>query len=114
MHGEGRVFQRGSRWWIAYYVKKAGKSVEKRECGGLTKQAAKKKLQHRRNEIGATKLGVYTFSGPESERLTVEDLLGSLEEHYRMEGREQKRAASHMRHLRDFFGYERAVSVTAA
>jgi integrase len=114
MRGDGRVFQRGGRFWIAYYVKKAGRSIEKREFGGITEKAAKKKLKHRRREIGASELGVYTFTGPESERLTIEDLLGSLEEHYRIEGKEQKRAVSHMQHLRDFFGCERAVCVTAA
>jgi integrase len=114
MRGDGRVFQRGGRFWIAYYVKKAGKSVEKREPGGITEKAAHKKLKHRRKEIGASELGVYTFTGPEAERVTIEDLLGSLEEHYRIEGREQKRSASHMKHLRDFFGCERAMCVTGA
>lgn len=41
---------------------------------------------------------VPTAPGPEAERLTIENLLGSLEEHYRIEGKEQKRAASHMKH----------------
>jgi integrase len=114
MRGDGRVFQRGEKFWIAYYVKKGGKSVEKREPGGITKKAANKKLKHRRKEIGASELGVYTFPGPEAERLTIEDLLGSLAEHYRIEGREQNRSASHMKQLRDFFGCERAVSVMGA
>jgi integrase len=114
MRGEGRVFQRGSRWHIAYYVKEAGRSVEKREPGGTTEKEARKKLKQRRKELGAQDLGVWHFIGPESERVTVEDLFVSLEDHYRIEGREQKRSASHMRHLRDFFGCERAVCVTGA
>ena len=52
------MFQRGGRFWIAYYVKKAGKSIEKREFGGITEKAAKKKLKHRRREIGEIKSNV--------------------------------------------------------
>jgi hypothetical protein len=36
MRGDGRVFQRGSRWWIAYYAPQNGRSVEHREPGGKT------------------------------------------------------------------------------
>lgn len=114
MRGDGRVFQRGTRWWIAYYVKQAGRSLEQREPGGTTEKEALKKLKQRRKELGAQDLGVWHFTGPESERVTIEELLCSLEEHYRIEGREQKRTASHMRHLRAFFGYERTVCVTGA
>jgi integrase len=50
----------------------------------------------------------------EAERVTIDELLNGLEAHYKIEGREQERALSHMRHLRAFFGFERAVCVTAA
>lgn len=112
MRGDGRVFKRGERFWLAYYVKKAGRSVEIREPGGRTISQALKKLKQRRKELGAQDLGLLTFTGPESERVTIEDLLRSLEEHYRIKKREQKKAVSHMKHLRAFFGFERAVQVT--
>ena len=105
MRGEGRVFQRGSRWWIAYYVKHAGQSIEKREPGGKTEREAHKKLKHRRKEIGAQ---------PEADRVTIDELLCALEGQYRIEGKELDRSTSHMKHLRAFFGFERAVCVTAA
>lgn len=114
MRGDGRVFKRGERFWIAYYVKKAGRSVEIREPGGTTEKQAMKKLKQRLKELGAQDLGLFTFTGPESERVTVDGLLSSLEEHYRINGKEQKRAASHMRPLREFFGCARAVQVTGA
>lgn len=113
MRGDGRVFQRGNRWWIAYYIREAGTSVEKREPGGNTEKQARKKMKQRQKEIGAQDLGVWTFTGPEAERVTLEELFTSLNEHYRIEGKEQQRANSHMRHLRAFFGCERAVCVTA-
>ena len=92
MRGDGRVFRRGQKFWIAYYVKKAGHSKEVREPGGKTEKQALKKLKQRRKELGAQDLGVWTFTGPESERLTVEALFKSLEEHYRIEGKERRRA----------------------
>ena len=112
MRGDGRVFKRGERFWLSYYVKKAGRSVEIRESGGRTERQALKKLKQRRKEVGAQDLGLLTFTGPESERVTIEDLLHSLEEEYRIKRREQKKAFSHMKHLRAFFGFERAVRIT--
>ena len=112
MRGDGRVFKRGDRFWVAYYVKKACRSVEIREPGGRTANQALKKLKQRRKELGAQDLGLLTFTGPESERVTIEDLLHSLEEHYRIKKREQEKAFSHMKHLQAFFGFERAVQVT--
>ena len=112
MYGDGRVFQRGNQWWIAYYVKQAGRSIEQRERGGETEKQAKKKLKHRLKELAAHSLGAYTFLGPAAERLTVEQLLDALQRHYQTAGKEQKKSASHMKHLRAFFGYELAPKVT--
>lgn len=111
-HGEGRVFQRGARWWIAYYVKKAGRSKEVREPGGRTGKEAQKKLAFRRKQVGAHDLGYEVFKGPKSEKVTIEDLLDRLERKYEELGKERKRTHSHMKHLRDFFGVERAMSVS--
>lgn len=113
MRGDGRCYQRGSRWWIAYYVKRAGVSREVREPGGTSEKEALKKLKQRRREIAAHDLGLQTFSGPASERLTVEDLLCALAEHYQIEKRELSRSLSHMTPLRRFFGLERVIRVSA-
>lgn len=112
--GDGRVFKRGQAFWIAYYKKTAGRSVEVRELGGKTEKEALRKLKHRRKEMAAEDLGVYVCAGPEADRLTIEDLLRSLEDQYRIEGKELKRSHSHMKHLRDFFGFHQAICVTAS
>lgn len=111
--GDGRKFLRGKTWWIAYYTRQAGRSVEKREPAGKTEKEADRKLMQRRNERAAAAIGARPFTGPESERVTVEDLLCSLEVNYRIEKRDQKKSHSHMRPLREFFGVEKAFSVTA-
>ncbi|MDN5941275.1 MAG: site-specific integrase [Nitrospira sp.] len=111
---KGRIFPRGNRWWIAYYEKTAGgKSLETREPGGATEKEARNKLKHRQKELGAHDLGVYSFTGPEAERITVGDLLISVLAQYESERRDLKKSVSHMKHLRAFFGGERAVQVNA-
>jgi integrase len=62
---------------------------------------------------GAQQLGYDVGQvGPEAERLTVEDVLRALEAQYELEGKERARSQSHMQHLRDYFGIERAITVT--
>ena len=43
MRGEGRTFQRGSRWWIAYYAPDpdTGRKKETREPGGDSENEAR-------------------------------------------------------------------------
>ena len=68
MRSEGRIFQRGAVFWIAYYVR--GK--EFREPGGKTEKEAAKRLKVRRAEKHGGR-----FIGPEQERVTVGTLLDS-------------------------------------
>jgi integrase len=107
--GDGRVFKRGNRWWIAYYID----GVEKREPGGRTEKEALKKLKLRLKQLHAHQLGLELFKGPEAERITVEDLLRRLEEKYRESGKELQRSHSHMKHLHAFFVQQRATKVTS-
>ena len=55
--GQGRIFQRNQRYWVAYYVKKDGRSVEVRESAGLTELEARKLLKRRQDELAAHRLG---------------------------------------------------------
>lgn len=88
--------------------------MEVREPVGKTEQVAMKKLKLRRKQVAAHDLGLQSFIGPQSERVTIDTLLKNLERQYEIEGREQKKAHSHLKHVRAFFGFERAVCVTAA
>jgi integrase len=109
--GHGRVFLRGRIFWIAYYAKRAGRSVEIREPGGRTEKEAQRKLRFRLKQVGAHDLGLEVFKGPKSEKITIEELLDRLERKYEEQGKERRRTHSHMTHLRDLFGVERAMSV---
>jgi integrase len=69
MRGDGSVFKRGRRWWVAYYVNRK----LHREPGGSTKQAAKDRLQEIHKEVRGG-----TFQTAQQRRVTVSDLLDDV------------------------------------
>jgi integrase len=114
LRGAGRTFQRGNRWWIAYFVRKEGRSVEVRESAGSTELDAKRLLKRRQDELAAHRLGVRAFRGPLQERVTVLQLLTELERHYELRDLASlRRLRSHLKHIKAFFGNDRALEVTA-
>jgi integrase len=114
MRGDGRMFKRGKRWWIAYYVRKGGRSVEMRESAGDTEAEARRLLRQRLREVAAHELGLRPFQGPQQERVTVEDLLQDVERDYHIQKRRSlPQLRSHLRHIRAFFGMDRALEVTS-
>ena len=83
MRGEGRIFKRGRLWHIAYYGPGEHGAEEIRESTGSEKElAAKKLLRKRIQEVANHRGGVRAFQGPAHERLTVTDLIDSLEADY--------------------------------
>ena len=60
-------------------------------------------------------MGVRPFQGPRQERITVEELLQALEREYAIQGRKSlPQLHSHLKHIRRFFGMDRALAVTSA
>ena len=104
MKGEGRIFQRGAVFWIAYYVR--GK--EFREPGGKTEKEAAKRLKARLGEKHGDR-----FIGPEQERVTVDELLKSFVLYLEMKGAKSlySRSIQRRKTVRAFFGDLRAVDV---
>jgi integrase len=113
MRGQGRIFQRGGKWWIAYYAPVEGKSTEQRESAGRTEPEAKRLLRKRLQEIAVARAGVRQFQGPRQERITVEELLSDLETDYEIRGRRSlPQLKSQLKHIRAFFAMDRALAVT--
>ena len=111
--GSGRIFQRGTRWWIAYYVQRDGRSVEVRESAGTTEVDARRALKRRQDELSAHRIGARRFQGPRQERITVRQLLDELERHYELLNLSSlQRLRSHLKHITRFFGNDRALEVT--
>lgn len=128
MRGMGRIFPMPfSRFpWIAYshrgkeYRESAGdaiRAIERKNRKKLTGEEAHKVaenlLKQRLKETGADALGLRAFVGPQQDRLTVADLLDSLEADFRLRGlKSLDRTTGHLRIARAEFGHYRAVDLT--
>lgn len=115
MRGDGRVFQRGRIWWIAYSGPSPDGAQEIRESSESdSEQTARKLLKERLREVANHRSGVRAFAGPRAEKVTVGDLLDDLEEDYRQRRiKSMRRTLSHAKAIREYFGSERAMSITA-
>jgi integrase len=109
------VFSRGNSpfWWIAYY--RNGKEV--RESTELTKTEKNHKkaegyLKLRIGELAAERHGGHAFVGPAQRRITVNQLLDALEEDYKARDKCSPQFLSHLKRVRDAFGFWRAINLT--
>jgi integrase len=101
----GRVFRRGSRWWIAYHD---GRGREYRESGGHTEAQASAKLKRRVKELAGGR-----FIGPAEEKTTVGELLDDLITHLQTKGvRSLDKIQSHVKAVRAYFEHRLAIDVT--
>ena len=105
MRGLGRIFRRGSVYWIAYYHR--GK--EHRESTESRKESdANRLLKRRLGEIGQGK-----FIGPSEEKVEFEDLAADYLSDFRLKGnRSTEWAEVRVKHLRGFFGFDKAIDIT--
>ena len=112
MRGMGRIFERkgGAHLWISYYHR--GKEIRESAESPDRKQA-EKLLKARLKEIAADQLGAKPFIGPTQQRVTVGELLGALEAHYRLQGTLSQPVTSHLKPVKATFGDRRAVNVTS-
>ena len=119
MRGKGRVFQRGRRWWIAYWgFRPNGDTGEVQESAGETEEEARDLLSRRLREVANHRDGIRRFRGPHQERMTVADLLDSLIADYRQRQIKSLRQAvgtdgkrGHLLPTRAHFGAMRALVV---
>lgn len=105
MRGMGRVFKRGTVYWVSYYHR--GK--EFRESSESDNESIAKKLLKKR--IGEVAQG--RLRGANQERATFDDLAQALLADYQINGRRSARSARlSISHLRKFFGFDRAIDIT--
>jgi integrase len=116
VRGDGRLYQRpGSPfWWAAYYLR--GKQYHQ-STGETDEKRALKFLKAKIKEVGADQLGARPFITPQHERITVNEILDDVMEHYKRGGRRgiprqvSPQMQSHLKRLRDYFGSCKAMSV---
>ena len=85
--GDGRVYQRGRKWWIQYYAPDptTGKRKLQREPGGDTEAEARKVLKGRLKEVVVAEAGFRPFQGARHERITVGEILDGLVREYEIQ-----------------------------
>jgi integrase len=106
MRGQGRLFQRGGVWWIAYYHR--GREIRE-SAKTTTEQKAARLLRERLRTAGTQE-----FIGPAAQRVTFDDLAASYLTDYRLNGRRSLRDATrYVETLRATFGLDRALDITA-
>src|SRR5690242_20561692 len=101
MRGMGRIFKRGSVYWIAFYHR----GREHRESAKSDNESVARKLLKER--IGQAGHG--NLVGARQERPTFDDLAQGFLADYQINGRRSVRSARlSISHLRSFFGFDRA------
>ena len=105
MRGIGRIYQRGSTWWIAY----SHRGHEYRESSGSDSEAqAKRLLKKRLGEIGRGRL-----IGPVEEKVTFDGMAQDIQRDYETNGKRSLRSVTlSITHLQGFFGLDRALDIT--
>jgi integrase len=102
MRGDGRCFQRGKTWWIAYNHN--GKEVRESSMSHK-EQVAKRLLKKRHKEIQGE-----LYIGPDEQRVKFSELLELLIEDYRVNKRKSDIELK-LKHVRAHFGFDRAREV---
>lgn len=113
VRGMGRTLQRGSRWWIAYYVRgkeqrESAAKVLRRTDAGLTEKDAEKALKLRLSELHGGR-----WVGPQQERVVMSALFEALVVDYEVNGRKSTDTLkAHLKPLRAAFSLDAAMDVT--
>jgi integrase len=105
--GSGGIYLRGTTWWVRYYLH----GHEFRESAETDSETvARKFLTKRIRESGRRG----KFVGPSEDRLTFGNLAEAIESDYTVNGlRSLRRLRGSLKHLRQYFGLDRAVDITA-
>ena len=98
MRGMGRIFKRGSVYWIAYSYR----NKEYRESSGSESESQARKLLKKRIGEGSTG----QFLGPNEERVTFEDMADALVTDYEINKLRSLRSLKlSIKHLKDRFAF---------
>lgn len=104
MKGLGRVYLRGSVYWIEYWHRGRGN----RESSRSDKESvARKLLTKRLGEIGSGQ-----FVGPAEEKLTFEEMAADLVNDYRANDQDVEAVKYPIARLRKSFGFDKAFDIT--
>ncbi len=104
MRGDGRIYLRGPRWWVSYWVD----GVNYRQAAGPKEEDAVRLLKAKRREIAGDR-----FVTPRAEKLTVAELLEALEKDLELRGAKSIVSfRAHRKAVEDALGARRASTIT--
>jgi hypothetical protein len=111
IRGDGRIFQRGPTWWVAFYVE--GK--EQRESAKTAEpKEAEKYLRGRLKEVHAHELDASRPFVTRHEKLrTIAELMDALKIDFEIRGKNSPQNLCNIARTRADFGSTRAGSLTA-
>ena len=101
MKGDGRVFQRGQVWWVAYYhhgreYRESSRSRERKEAVKLLRQRVGEVAAGNARHLPST-------SRTQGRPVTMLELFDLLERHFALNNRSSKSNATHLKRLRTRF-----------
>ena len=107
MRGNGRVFQRGQVWWIAYY----DNGQERRESSGSRER--KEAVRMLRQRLGEVAAGAVHAPAPKRTRaVTMQDLFDLVEHNHQLNNRTSQSNGLCLRRMRKHFGRYTAQACT--
>src|SRR5262245_32883225 len=103
--GDGRVFKRGSIWYVAY----CRNGHEIRESAETTEETRARKVLRQRIEEAKKP----DFVGPKEKRLDLEDLETKVEADYVRHGRRSWKTVHHcLKPVKEHFKFDRLLEIT--
>ncbi len=111
MYGDGTLFRkkRSPYWYMSYWLR----GEQRHESTKETDYAeARKRLKKRLREVGADLIGAKKFVGPQSEKLTVAEILDSLTKDLEVREKISDQGKSKMKPVRAALGKMPAMGVT--
>src|SRR4051794_8632695 len=109
MRGDGRIFKRGDKWWVAFYVD----GREQRESAKTrNEEAAQKYLRKKLKEVHAHELDpAKPFLTQRHRKRTVGDLIEALKADFEIRGKWNPQVRTNVEHVRSAFGDFRATVI---
>ena len=109
MRGNGRVFQRGQVWWIAYY----DNGREHRESSGSRdRKEAVRLLRQRLGEVATGAVPVSASKRTRTRAVTMQDLFDLVEHSFKLNNRTSPSNGRCLRRMRKHFGRYTAQACT--
>lgn len=111
MRGDGRIFKRGERWWVAFYVdgREQRESAKTKDEGIAVRYLRKKLKEVHAHELDPTK----PFLTQCDRKRTIAALMDALKGDFEIRGKWNPQVRTNVGHVRSGFGNIRATALTA-